>query len=31
MADRVQHSRSTPAATFGPYPYGFTYRTWRFS
>ncbi len=31
MADRVQHERSTPAATFGPYSYGFSYRTWRFS
>ena len=31
MADRVQHQRSIPAATFGPYSYGFSYRTWRFS
>jgi len=31
MADRVPHPRSTPAATFGSYSYGFSYRTWRFS
>jgi hypothetical protein len=31
MADRVQDPRSIPAATFGPYAYGFSYRTWRFS
>jgi len=31
MADRVQHPGSIPAATFGPYAYGFSYRTWRFS
>ncbi len=31
MADRVPHTSSTPGATFGPYSYGFSYRTWRFS
>jgi hypothetical protein len=31
MADRVPHPSSTVAATFGPYSYGFSYRTWRFS
>ena len=31
MADRVPHPSRTPAATLGPYSYGFSYRTWRFS
>ena len=31
MAERAPHPRSIPAATFGPYSYGFSYRAWRFS
>ncbi len=31
MADRVPHPSSIPAATFGSYSYGFSYRSCRFS